>query len=875
MSIFSKSIYLLNDNKEKFLLAAFSVFGFTFGALAFLIQALPITLFLSFFSGKEFSYFMIANASLAVVIGLIFGELQKKLSLKSGLFLQHVFLIGIMAIVAFLGLTVSVKIASMFFLLMMQIVSSLNYLGFANTINGVLSLDFSKKYYGYISAAVSAGKIITIAFLPFILKFIGESLTLTTVFFTQSVFTALNLSIIIIFYTVAPSTLETSKKSSKSMHKYWKDPLAIIVLTGFFLSFTICNIWGLSFYSLVGKVYKSSVEIAQFICFFNFVQVGLEFILGCFFLNSILRAYGAGTSLAINIFVALVTALLIMLLRPFLPLPILTVGGLVPGTLIYFAFNSVFFLSVSNLTLSSMQEPLRNWTNALGNMVFCPLGIAVGGYIFAFYYENYGFVPLLILVTLAVLGLLHYLVCLLWERYYLKKLDQALSKQTVMEPHITFGLLERALILRRFKAGSLNERLFLAGLVKNRDEQLLVEIVKELISSDVEEEKQAAHYFIQKKKLSQFTATIVSLPLNQEVLETLKVIDNKEFECKVLEVLKEKRGPFLHYCLKEALEFGDNSIALSIWEEVKDSDPKEALEVMSSSMKTKKLHWIIECLNNKNFEIKQLAFKNLPLDVLKDEWDLVYPLLSEETFRSLFVSVLKGCKMSAQAFQIQLKKRPELLENIYIQKTLVAFLGVHRTNQTFSSLIDLLSKENDIRLQCSVLEALSKFSLTNREFQLSQEIHQSLTKAFENQIENLSKLRSNRLIKFEKNKILSYLSTLWSLTYKSENIGLKIGLLFTGNQYQRSYSQEWLSYKLSDVDLQILERIMSFEKQVLDKDEFSHEFFFSSLTSYVLKSYLVYLAGKNGLKESVQWGQSCPDSNEPLLAQTLNWALSQ
>jgi hypothetical protein len=876
MSGLSESLPLLVKNKEKLLLGVFTIFGFLFGALAFLILVLPVTLFLSFFSGKELSYFMIANASLSVFLGLIFGMVQKKLSLKVGLIFQHIFVIGIMSVVAFLGLSISVKIASMFFLLMMETVSILNYLGFANTINGVLTLDLSKKYYGYISSAVSIGKISAIASLPFILHLIGEALTLTTVFFTQIAMATVNLVIIFFFYNKHKKDKSSFENPNKTSHKYWKDPLAICVLIGFFFSFMMSNIWGLGYYDLVGKVYKSPVEIARFVCFFNLVQVTLEFLLGFFFLNSFLKRIGSGHALTLNILVALVAAFLTLPLRPFLPLQLLTIGGLLPGALFYFAFSSVFFLNVSNLTLAPMQESMRNWTNTMGSMVFSPVGIAIGGYIFASYYEQYGFSPPIILRTLIFLGLIFYFMCLLWERYYLKKLELALSKQTVHEPYIVFGVWARGIARRKFRYGSMSERLFLANLVKNRDDKLLLELVKELITSDKKEENETAHYLIREKKLTSIATTINSLPVDQNVLMTLKEIDSENFRAKVSKILQDSHHPLFLYALKEVLQFSNSRNALSLWEILKKKDPLTALDVISSSMKVKNLPWILDCLNNGNREVQLKAFKNLPFESLENEWDAVHLFLSQEAFRSLFVSIIENCEKKAQAFLSHLDERPKLLENNAVQTTLISFLGVHQTDESFTSLLKLLSQEEDVNLQCLALTALSQFSLSGREFELSKEIHEKLTKTFVEQIKNLSRLAGNQLVSFEKNKLFFLLSTLWSLTYKSRKIPVKVRALFTGNQNQRAFSHEWLSYKLSEQDFTIIEQLMiSEEKKALKNDFYAKDLFLCPLSSTVLKSYLIFLVGKGGLEGDLEWFSSSKKSNEPLVVETLNWALAK
>jgi hypothetical protein len=854
--------------KERFLLVAFLAYGFFYGAALFFILVLPITLFLNFYSGETLSQFMIGTALFSTLSGFLYGRVQKKMSFKIAILCQCTIVVSLMAVIAFLGNFVSLQLAAMLFVLSMDTNSSFNYIGLSNTINSVLSLDFSKKYYGYISGMISFGKICSIVFFPTLLRLIGGSFTLILVLLIQLCVVSVNLFIVTIFSQKKQEKI-AQKKLETTFFQFLKNPLVVCVLIGYFLTYTVFNLWSLSYYDVVGRTFNGSVEIAEFISFFNLLQVCLEFILGALVLTPILRIFGLSTSLSLNVLAPLFAALVCVVLTPFLPTGSLFIGGLIPGALVYMAASNIFFLNISNLTLSPMKEGVRSWTNTKANLLFSPLGIAAGGGIFSLFYKFFGFSYIVILGALLLFALVSCILYKYWERSYLKELEEALNKQTIQTPDISFGPADRSIILQKFKNGSCQERLFLTQLTCGGSQKVFVGLIRELLVSNQSIEVEGALSMIREHKLKEFSDEIRKLPISKPLLDCLKVVDFKFFRDRVLKIFQDEKHPFFVYALSEGLMLEENKNVFSFWEKIKTKKPSLALRVLPESLKHEKLAWILKCLESHDLEVQKSAFQALPMKDLGEYCDTIFSMVKNPLYKDLFLLALYRSNRNAEIFLQFIENNPKHLQNPLIRDLLISFLGANLNNRSYSYLVDLLSKV-EVSAQCAILKYLSLYTdRTVAKKELPEKTSIFLLQSLGSYGKKLSRLEKSSLVEFEKRQVLLSLATVLDLTYRSNEFLIKIRTLLDCDQYTRGYVLEWLSYKLKEKEYVLIETILKKDsKKVLDSTILT-----DPMSTSVVKSYVLYLLGKEKSKELATGIENIKTLDELLVQETVQWAL--
>jgi hypothetical protein len=868
----------MEERQENFLYYSLLIANFLTGMMNFYALTFPFALFLSHFDGKLLSLFSMGNAAAIIGLGLILGELQKKVTAPLVSWMQHlIYGFGYLS-VCLCAWLVSIETASMLFVILQASLINLNYLCGAGVINRVCTLDKSKKYYGQFSTFFSIGKVSSIFLLPLVLAQFGVIQTLFIFFIVQLTLLSLNLTLGTIFGLPLKKTHSTEKETIKT---YLSSSLIRNCLIGFVFYYFLNNLWALGFYDVLDGFYTNTQELTQFICFFNLVQVVIEIFFNVFLFSFTLKRLGLAYTMLQNILFSIIACLIVFPIAVNSPW---ISKGMLMGNLFFSALSNVFFMPISNLTLVALSNKKKSWTNTIGNLTGCGLGVFLSSALFAVLHTFFGLSPIAILITIGLVLLGFWKVAIRWEDAYVEQLEEALEKQVFQGVSLRFDPRTISMIRKKFLESSSEVRLFLLDLVEDRNKTLLNEFLTTIFKENKKEEVKAALEVVYERNLTIFKDQVAELDESMLSLKTLRKISYNLFEKRVLKIIQNKSsslflevlGLVLSPEIKGNLKEEGARLFNQLVESTDHEDLARALISMPSNPDQKGIDILTRCLGHESQEIREAALKKIPLKRISN-WEQIFSLLKEGRYRNIFIEKLIDSESDGRFFVRYCNEKRTHLDKEVLY-TLVNYLNCQQRVEDPKLLFTLIEQRVSAEVTIKALEALikSKWMVQKKEA-FHSSTYQALVDDVEGYAQSLSQYNPDHqpFLELQQHLALHVFGLLLSLKYKDKKIADYFAHFESPDPQEKAFAQESLGYLISKKELQTLSDM--FERKASEEEEKSlvSRLFENTFATPSMKTFLCYELGKKRPSFARELINSFKELDQPFFLEAKQWALQQ
>ncbi len=477
------------------------------------LKTIPVSLFLTHFNATTLPYAYIASAILLVAFGIIYGALEKKVSVTQLLYIFIIFPAAFFFIFWFFLQTSP----SHGLYLILFIFSAAGFdifdLELWGMLNRLFTLDQAKRMFGAIGLCQTLAGITGNLLIPFLLVFIGADNVILGISICVSCATLL-LSVIFRtfpnrFHNPAPKHhLEENKKVKWINNSYLINNMLFAMFSLFV--YTIVDI---TFYNVNKKVFPTEIQLASFLGIFFATINSFDLLCRGVIAPLVINKLGVRVGLLIRSLAVGGVALTLLFLTPF-NIKLHTIFLLVALMKLFDEGIANSILRQSVLILYQPLLPrLRSWLQSKVELLIIPLSTISASLIFILI--QYYFSLDLVYITLLILILV---AATLWVTFSLQKgfidnLKLAITKQFFLFKSQILDKNSQKFILEKLMGGKPDEVVYCLDLLEKTKRSYFVQGLSLCLEHPNSLIKQAAL-----KKLQHFQS-------NKLVLKIKKILD--------------------------------------------------------------------------------------------------------------------------------------------------------------------------------------------------------------------------------------------------------------------------------------------------------------------------------------------------------------
>lgn len=491
-----KWISLLGIKTGEGKLASLSAFyALLIGLSQVWLKTIPVSLFLTNFDATILPYAYIASAIVLVLLGIIYSNLEKRLTPAQ---LLYIFII-LPAVTFFVFWFFLQILPGKWLYLLLFICASASFdifdLELWGMLNRLFTLDQAKRMFGSIGLCQTFAGIAGNLLIPFLLFLIGA----TNIILAVSVcITCAALILSLVFRHYGERFSEPTRKEKpeevkeKGTVKWLKNSYLVNNMLFAICSLFVYTIVDISFYNVNKVVFPTEIELASFLGIFFALSNGFDLVCRGIVGPLVINKLGVKIGLLIRSVAVGTVALVILLLLPF-----------------HVNFYSIFILvalmklfdeGISNSILRQsvliLYQPLlprlRSWLQSKIELFVIPLSTIAASVIFIFiqYYFSLNLTFITLLILLMIIATLWITFAL--QKGYVDNLKEAVAKHYIAFKSQILDQNYEKMILEKLSQGKPHEMVYCLDLLDKMDRPYFVEGLKLCLENTNKQIKEAA-----------------------------------------------------------------------------------------------------------------------------------------------------------------------------------------------------------------------------------------------------------------------------------------------------------------------------------------------------------------------------------------------